>query len=63
MMLITIFICICVFAIFFLPYFAEIIESQKVTKENYIQNLKRTLFLFIILNIPILYWKGGNVYV
>ena len=60
-MLITIFIC--VFAIFFLPYFAEIIESQKVTKENYIQNLKRTLFLFIILNIPILYWKGGNVYV
>lgn len=61
MMLITIFIC--VFAIFFLPYFAEIIESQRVTKENYIQNLKRTLFLFIILNIPILYWKGGNVYV
>ena len=53
-MLITIFIC--VFAIFFLPYFAEIIESQKVTKENYIQNLKLALFLFIILNIPLLYW-------
>lgn len=54
-MLITIFIC--VFAIFFLPYFAEIIESQKVTKENYIQNLKLTLLLFIILTAPLfLYW-------
>ena len=54
-MLITIFIC--VFAIFFLPYFAEIIESQKVTKENYIQNLKLTLLLFIIFTAPLfLYW-------
>ncbi len=54
-MLITIFICI--FAIFFLPYFAEIIESQKVTKENYIQNLKLILLLFIILTAPLfLYW-------
>ena len=54
-MLITIFIC--VFAIFFLPYFAEIIESQKVTKENYIQNLKLILLLFIILTAPLfLYW-------
>ena len=54
-MSITIFICI--FAIFFLPYFAEIIESQKVTKENYIQNLKLILLLFIILTAPLfLYW-------
>ena len=51
-MIIIIFICI--FTIFFLPYFAErFIEGRKVTKELYIQNLKLTLFVFIILSIPL----------
>ncbi|WP_444818477.1 hypothetical protein E4N82_09090 [Treponema denticola] len=44
---------LCIFMIPFIPFFAELFIEGYVTKKKYIQSLKLTLFLFIILNIPL----------
>lgn len=43
-----------IFLIFFIPFLGEKLTEGVVKKENYIQSLKLTLFLFVILSIPVL---------
>jgi len=43
-----------IFLILFTPFLGEMLTEGVVKKENYIQSLKLTLFLFVILSIPAL---------